>query len=102
MKRTAIITNRQFSIAAFAIALLFSHSALAQSVGGTGSFLSFFNNILNLLTGPIGKSVSVIAVAITGYQAVFGALRITALVGLLIGIILIFSADYFVNQIVGS
>jgi type IV secretory pathway VirB2 component (pilin) len=74
--------------------------AHAQGVGGQGSVTTFLQNIVNLITGTTGQLLAVIAVATAGVAALFGAISIRALGGVVIGVLLIFSSGWIVDQIV--
>lgn len=80
--------------------MMLSAPAQAQNAGGQGSVTTFLQNIVNLITGTTGQLLAVIAVAIAGVAALFGAISIRALGGVVIGVLLIFSSGWIVDQIV--
>lgn len=91
-----------FALAAVVIAL-FAEPACAQSVGGGGgNITSFLQNLVNLITGTAGKLISVLAICIVGIGALMGALSLRAAGGVILGVMLIFSASWIVEQIVGG
>ncbi len=76
--------------------------AFAQAAGGGGDITTFLQNIVNIITGTAGKLIAVIAVCITGIGALMGALSMRAAGGVILGVMLIFSASWIVNQIIGQ
>lgn len=77
-----------------------SAPAQAQSAGGQGDLTSFLQNIVNLITGTTGQLLAVIAVCITGIACLMGAMSSRALGSVVLGIMLIFSSAWIVDQIV--
>ena len=90
--------------AAVAAALLLSvHPAMAQGTGGgTGSLDSFLTNVVNMITGPTGQAIAIIAVAVCGLGAMFGALSARAFGGVVLGCAIVFSAAWIVGKITGT
>ena len=84
---------------AAALLMLSMHPAAAQTAGGAGSLNSFLTNIANLVTGTTGQ---VIAVALTGIGAMFGAFSVRAFGGVVLGCAIVFSAAWIVGQITGG
>ena len=85
-----------------AVMLLVSiHPALAQA-GGTGSLDSFLTNVVNMITGPTGQAIAIIAVAVCGLGAMFGALSARAFGGVVLGCAIVFSAAWIVGKITGT
>jgi type IV secretory pathway VirB2 component (pilin) len=84
--------------------LLATPSASAQSVtgGGTGSLDSFLTNVANMITGTTGQAIAIIAVAICGIGAMFGAISARAFGGVVLGCAIVFSAAWIVGKITGS
>lgn len=70
--------------------------------GGQGNITAFLQNLVNLITGTAGKLISVLAICIVGIGALMGALSIRAAGGVILGVMLIFSASWIVEQIVGG
>ncbi len=88
---------------AAALLVLSIHPAAADVTGGgTGSLNSFLTNIANLVTGTTGQVIAVIAVALTGVGAMFGAFSVRAFGGVVLGCAIVFSAAWIVGQITGS
>lgn len=81
--------------------LVASTPAYAQS-GGGGDLTSFLQNLVNLLTGTVGKSIAVLAIAITGIGWMLGAASARTAGAVIVGVMLVFSASWIVGQIVGS
>ena len=89
--------------AVFFTALALSMSpAQAQAAGGTGSLDSFLNNVVNMITGSTGQAIAIIAVALCGLGAMFGALSARAFGGVVLGCAIVFSAAWVVQKITGA
>lgn len=88
-------------LAALALTLA-AAPAFAQAMGGGGDITTFLQNIVNILTGTAGRLVAVIAICIVGIGALMGALSLRAAGGVLLGVMLIFSSAWIVNQIIGA
>jgi type IV secretory pathway VirB2 component (pilin) len=83
------------------LAVLFvADPALAQSSGGQGDLTSFLQNIVNLITGTAGQILAVIAICLAGIACLFGAMNTRQLGATVLGIMLIFSSAWMVDQIV--
>ena len=104
---------RQVATFALAVAVLatvadpvFAQAAGGGTGGGTGGgggdLTAFLHNLVNLLTGTAGKLISVLAICIVGIGALMGALSIRAAGGVVLGVMLVFSASWIVEQIVGT
>lgn len=94
---------RLVTVALTAAALsLAADPAFAQAVGGAGDLTTFLQNIVNILTGTAGRLIAVIAICIAGIGALMGALSLRAAGGVILGVMLIFSSAWLVDQIVGA
>jgi type IV secretory pathway VirB2 component (pilin) len=100
---------RQFDgrrVAAFALAAVVmtaaADPAFAQSAGGQGDITTFLQNLVNIITGTAGKLIAVLAICVVGVGAALGALSMRAAGGTILGILLIFSSAWIVNQIIGG
>ncbi len=84
--------------------LCFEHVALAQTAtgGGTGSLTTFLTNIVNLLTGALGQSIAVIAVAGVGIAWALGQASPRFALGTVVGVAILFSSAWIVGQISGN
>ena len=82
--------------------LLSMHPALAQTAGGAGSLDSFLNNVVNMITGTTGQAIAIIAVAVCGLGAMFGALSARAFGGVVLGCAIVFSSAWIVQKITGA
>jgi len=71
-------------------------------MGGAGSLTTFVNNIANLLTGTLGQAIAVVAIAIIGLSMAFGGFDMRRGGMSILGIAIIFSAAWIVQQITGS
>ena len=85
---------------AAALLALAAGPALAQA-GGGGDITTFLQNLVNLITGTAGKLIAVLAICIVGIGALMGALSLRAAGGVILGVMLLFSASWIVTQIVG-
>lgn len=88
-------------VAALAL-LLMADPACAQATGGGGDITTFLQNIVNIITGTAGKLIAVLAICFVGIGALMGALSLRAAGGVILGVMLIFSASWIVNQITGG
>lgn len=91
------------TLATFAIVgtMLAASPAYAQA-GGAGNVETFLQNIVNIITGNVGKLIAVIAIVGTGIAWMFGAASMRTLGTVIIGVLLIFSASWIVGQITGG
>lgn len=101
---TSIPTRQAFIAPAVvaAILLLAMNPALAQGAGGTGSLDTFLTNVVNMITGPTGQAIAIIAVALCGLGAMFGALSARAFGGVVLGCAMVFSSAWIVGKITGA
>ena len=91
------LTKRMFALAAMTLIASPAHAATAA--GGGGDITAFLQNIVNVITGTFGQLVAVIAVVGVGIGALMGAFSLRAVGGVLLGVMLIFSASWIVQQI---
>ena len=89
------------TFAMLGVMLLTATPAHAQS-GGGGDLTSFLQNLVNLITGPIGRSIAVLAIAVTGIAWMLGAASARTAGAVIVGVMLVFSASWIVDQIVGG
>ncbi|WP_069337686.1 TrbC/VirB2 family protein [Sphingobium yanoikuyae] len=91
------------SLGALALAALigmaFADPAYAQSANG---ITSMAQNILSWLTGGFAKTIAVIAIAIVGYRFLTGHVSLQSLIIVIIGIFIVFSAQWIVDTISGG
>ncbi|SCX35839.1 TrbC/VirB2 family protein [Agrobacterium rosae] len=90
-----------FALVALAMAAT-ADPAFAQSGGGQGDITTFIQNLVNIVTGTAGKLIAVLAICIVGIGAMMGALSMRAAGGVVLGVMLVFSSAWIVNQIVGQ
>lgn len=90
-----------FALAA-AVLTAAADPAFAQAAGGSGDITTFLQNLVNLITGTAGKLIAVLAICIVGVSALMGAMSLRAAGGVILGVLLIFSASWIVTQIVGG
>ena len=99
--KTHSAKSAKLAPAAFLLALAIN-PARAQAAGGTGSLDSFLNNVVNMITGSTGQAIAIIAVALCGLGAMFGALSARAFGGVVLGCAIVFSAAWVVQKITGA
>lgn len=68
--------------------------------GGIGNITTFLQNLVNLITGTAGKLIAVLAICFVGIGALMGALSLRTAGGVILGVMLIFSASWIVDQII--
>lgn len=103
-RRFAFSRPNHQAVLAFAVAagvLLLANPAWAQA-GGAGNITTFLQNIVNIITGTAGKLIAVIAIAVVGIAWMLGAASARAAGGVVLGVMLVFSASWLVDQIVGG
>ena len=89
---------------AFALAatlMMVASPAFAQSGGGADP-TSIVQAIVNIITGTLGKIIAVAAICIVGIGAMLGAFSARVAGGVILGVILIFSASWIVDQLLGG
>ncbi len=79
--------------------LVMAEPAYAQAADG---ITSMAQNILSWLTGTFAKTISVIAVVIVGFMFFTGRASLPLLVTVIVGIFIVFSAEWIVETITGS
>ena len=82
------------------VLVAFAAPAHAQTSGG--SLTTFVNNIANTLTGTLGQAIAVVAIAIVGLSMAFGGFDMRRGGMSILGIAIIFSAAWIVQQITGT
>jgi len=86
-------------VAVIAVSLLVTDPAFAQSADG---ITSMAENIKNWLTGSFAKTIAVIAVVIVGFMFFTGRASLGLLVTVIVGIFIVFSAQWIVDTITGG
>ncbi len=81
------------------ISMLLSDPAHAQAANG---ITSMADNIKTWLTGTFAKTIAVIAVVIVGFMFFTGRASISLLVTVIVGIFIVFSAQWIVDTITGG
>ena len=91
------------SYAVFGAALILAmHPSSAFAAGGAASLDSFLTNVVNMITGPTGQALAVIAIALCGVSTMFGALSMRNAGFGILGVAILFSAAWIVGQITGN
>ena len=88
-------------IALAATLMMVASPAFAQSGGGADP-TSIVQAIVNIITGTLGKIIAVAAICIVGIGAMLGAFSARVAGGVILGVILIFSASWIVDQLLGG
>jgi type IV secretory pathway VirB2 component (pilin) len=94
---------RQVAAFALAAAVLTAAAdpAFAQA-GGQGDITTFLQNLVNLITGTAGKLIAVLGLCIVGIGALMGALSMRTAGAVVLGVMLVFSSAWIVDQIIGG
>jgi type IV secretory pathway VirB2 component (pilin) len=91
-----------FAAAATVLAMAADPAFAQAGGGGQGDITTFLQNLVNIITGTAGKLIAVLAICIVGVGALMGALSMRAAGGVILGVLLIFSSAWIVNQIIGQ
>ncbi|API61330.1 TrbC/VirB2 family protein [Sphingobium scionense] len=86
-------------VLAAAVSMVMTDPAYAQAADG---ITSMAQNILSWLTGTFAKTISVIAVVIVGFMFFTGRASLPLLVTIIVGIFIVFSAEWIVDTITGG
>ena len=92
-KNTAEVA-RNVALAAILAAVVMPMPAFAQT-----SAEGLFQQILTLLTGTVAKIIAAIAIVLCGFATMTGRLDKAMFMSVLVGIVIIFSAVWIVDQI---
>lgn len=95
------LDGRALSTFAVLGVMLFA-SAPAYAQGGAGNIESFLQNLVNIITGTAGKLIAVLAIALVGVGWMIGAASARTAGGVILGVMILFSASWIVDQIVGG
>lgn len=85
--------------AALIAALATSPALAAPTGGGLSNVEDLLNGIVDLLTGGIARAIAIIALIVCGFLIAFGR-GSTLIWSVLIGIVLVFSSAWIVDQII--
>lgn len=91
-----------FAVAATILTIAVDPAFAQAGGGGQGDITTFLQNLVNIITGTAGKLIAVLAICIVGVGALMGALSMRAAGGVILGVLLIFSSAWIVNQIIGQ
>ena len=89
-------------LAAAALLALVADPAMAQATGGGADITTFLQNLVNIITGTAGRLLAVLAICVVGVGALLGALSMRTVGGVLLGVMLIFSSAWLIDQIIGA
>jgi type IV secretory pathway VirB2 component (pilin) len=92
---------RIVGVAALALLMVFGLSDPAHAQGADG-ITSMAENIKTWLTGTFAKTIAVIAVVIVGFMFFTGRASLGLLVTVIVGIFIVFSAQWIVDTITGG
>ena len=98
-RRRSLAQHAAFLLAALAVTLLLTDPAYAQAADGVTSMAE---NIKTWLTGTFAKTIAVIAVVIVGFMFFTGRASLGLLVTVIVGIFIVFSAQWIVDTITGG
>lgn len=94
MKKNTAEVAKNVAVAAILAALVMPMPAFAQT-----SADGLFQQILDLLTGTVAKIIAAIAIVMCGFATMAGRLDKSMFMSVLVGIVMIFSAGWIVDQI---
>jgi type IV secretory pathway VirB2 component (pilin) len=97
--RRAFVQTLALVATAILISMLLSDPAHAQAADGVTSMAE---NIKTWLTGTFAKTIAVIAVVIVGFMFFTGRASLGLLVTVIVGIFIVFSAQWIVDTITGG
>lgn len=104
--RLAVISPRHPKLGAiaagFAIASVVALGSPDPAFAQSANLEGFANNVLGLLSSGLLRALAIIAVIIAGAGWLMGRVNTGGLVTVIIGIAIIFSAPWIVDQIAGS
>ena len=98
-RRRTLVHYLALFIAVCAVSLLLTDPAHAQAADG---ITSMAENIKTWLTGAFAKTIAVIAVVIVGFMFFTGRASLGLLVTVIVGIFIVFSAQWIVDTITGG
>jgi type IV secretory pathway VirB2 component (pilin) len=98
-RRRSLAQYLALILAVFAISMLLTDPAYAQAADGVTSMAE---NIKTWLTGTFAKTIAVIAVVIVGFMFFTGRASLGLLVTVIVGIFIVFSAQWIVDTITGG
>ena len=98
-RRRAFVQAIAIIATALLISMLLSDPAHAQGADG---ITSMAENIKTWLTGTFAKTIAVIAVVIVGFMFFTGRASLGLLVTVIVGIFIVFSAQWIVDTITGG
>ncbi len=104
MRTLLTITRNRWNISlamAFAALATAPVPACAQGMNQT-QVDSMLTSILNMLTGPIAKTLAIIALVIAGFMFFFGHGNKALLGSIMVGCFIVFGAGWIVSTISGT
>lgn len=99
LNRRTVTQFLAFAIVALLVSLILTEPAYAQAADGVTSMAE---NIKTWLTGTFAKTIAVIAVVIVGFMFFTGRASLGLLVTVIVGIFIVFSAQWIVDTITGG
>lgn len=97
--RRTFVQYLVLALTVLAVSLLLTDPAYAQAADGVTSMAE---NIKTWLTGAFAKTIAVIAVVIVGFMFFTGRASLGLLVTVIVGIFIVFSAQWIVDTITGG
>jgi type IV secretory pathway VirB2 component (pilin) len=97
-----MLDARQVAAFALAAAILTAADPAFAQAGGQGDITTFLQNLVNIITGTAGKLIAVLGICVVGIGALMGALSMRTAGAVVLGVMLVFSSAWIVDQIVGG
>lgn len=98
--QTRLLLQALAVLLALLVSSLIADPAAAQAAGG--GLNSLATNVLGILQNGFVRTVAVIAVIIVGLGWLTGRVNFTTLIAVVVGIFIIFSAEWLVDQVTGG
>ena len=96
------MTNKSFPILALALFGLLCLPELALASGGIGEFSAPLEKVMNTVTGPAGKTISIVAMALCGIVFIMNKDDLSGGFKLLLGVVFGISFIAFAGAIVNN
>jgi len=98
--QTRMLLQALALLLALLVSSVIADPAVAQAAGG--GLNSLATNVLGILQNGFVRTVAVIAVIIVGLGWLTGRVNFTTLIAVVVGIFIIFSAEWLVDQVTGG
>lgn len=94
LRRSAVAFNWKALLALVPLFLFLADPALAQDLDPLEAMLE---NVVDALTGPIGRLIAILAVVAAGYMMFTGRLNWPLFLAIFFGVVLVFSAATIID-----